>query len=142
MNARSLSLVVAVAIAFGITGKALAQSNNFFGSSIGGTPDTNQGAQTAVDGAKGVAAAAGAPPGPPQSDYTADEKRVQKKYKDNLKHAQGLIIKGEEMMRSKDERVAKKGKVIKEIGEKAVADLKANNPFPETELASKGKKTN
>ena len=142
MKARTVVAAIAIATTFGVGAKAVAGgTNDFFGSSIGGTPDTNQGAQTAADGAKGQAAAAQVPSGPPPGDYTADEKRVQKKYKDNLKHAQGLILKGEDMMRSHDQKVAKKGKVLKEIGEKAVADLKSNNPFPEI-AASKDKKTN
>jgi hypothetical protein len=142
MKPRPLFIAIAIATTIGAGTRAFAGgTNDFFGSSIGGSPDTNQGAQTAADGAKGVAAAAGAPGGPPPGDYTSDEKRVQKKYKENLKHAQSLILKGEDMMRSHDEKVAKKGKVLKEIGEKAVADLKSNNPFPEI-ASSKDKKTN
>jgi hypothetical protein len=81
-----------------------------------------------------------APSGPPAGDYTLDEKRVQKKYKSNLRRAQALAARGAEMMKSHDEKVAKKGKVLKEIGEKAVADLKAANPFPE--MAAKPAKAN
>jgi hypothetical protein len=43
------------------------------------------------------------------------------------------------MAHSGDDKVAKKGKVLKEIGEKALAELKSNNPFPE--LAAKDQKT-
>ena len=67
-------------------------------------------------------------------DFTGDEKRMQKKYKDNINNAKGLIAKGERMMKdsgnNQKDANYKKGKIFKEIGEKSLAELKANNPFP------------
>ncbi len=67
-------------------------------------------------------------------DFTGDEKRMQKKYKDNINHAKGLITKGTRMMEAsgnnQNDPGYKKGKIFKEIGEKDLAELKANNPFP------------
>ncbi len=79
-------------------------------------------------------------------DYTSDEKRMQKKYKENVNHAKGLIEKGDSMMKTAKGNTShkdyKKGKIIKEIGERRLAELQANNPFPEPEKpvkAGKGK---
>lgn len=63
-------------------------------------------------------------------DYTDDEKRMQKKFKASISHARGLIAKGERMMKSPDQKESKKGKILKEIGEKRLAELEANNPNP------------
>jgi hypothetical protein len=72
------------------------------------------------------------------TDFTGDEKRMQKKYKSNLAHAQEIINKGERMMKSAGDNVNnpryKKGKIFKEIGEKSLAELKANNPFPDQKI--------
>lgn len=123
--ASSIALTV---IAAAFAGPALAGPNDFFGSS----------SQSAVSGGStppGVSAAAdslGTPPTPNlPGDYTNDEKRVQKKYKEHIKIAKNLIDKGEGMMKSKDERTYKKGKVLKDIGERRLAELRANNPYPE-----------
>jgi hypothetical protein len=73
-----------------------------------------------------------APPAmPPAGDYTDDEKRVQRKYKGNIAHAKQLIAKGEGMMKSapKDGKEYKKGKILKETGEKWLSELKANDPY-------------
>lgn len=77
------------------------------------------------------------------ADYTDDEKRMQKKYKEKIRHAKSLISKGERMMKDgqsgKDDKTFKRGKVIKEIGERQLAELTANNPFPEPEKIDKKK---
>jgi hypothetical protein len=69
------------------------------------------------------------------SDFTGDEKRMQKKYKSNIANAEHLIIRGTDMMKAAGDDVNspifKKGKILKEIGEKSLADLKANSPFPD-----------
>jgi hypothetical protein len=148
MKARSLAIAATVlSLSFNVA--ANAGPNDFFGSSIGGAADqaVGPGEQAPLNGSGSsassgsVASGGGAtsPSGPPAGDYTVDEKRVQKKYKDNCKRAQSLIKRGDEMARSGDDKVAKKGKVLKEIGEKALAELKSNNPFPE--LAAKDQKT-
>lgn len=69
------------------------------------------------------------------SDFTGDEKRMQQKYKGNIANAQRLITRGDSMMKSAggniNSPIYKKGKILKEIGEKSLTDLKANNPFPD-----------
>jgi hypothetical protein len=145
MKARSLAIAATVlSLSFNVA--ANAGPNDFFGSTIGGAADQAQGAgeQAPLSSGSGSVASGGgggaiSPSGPPAGDYTVDEKRVQKKYKSNCKRAQSLIKRGEEMAHSGDDKVAKKGKVLKEIGEKALAELKSNNPFPE--LAAKDQKT-
>jgi 3-oxoacyl-ACP reductase-like protein len=124
MKSRHTSLGFALAAA-GIVilaSQAQAGTNDFFGSSIGGGQDPN-----AVPGANAAAQAAANAGG----DYTVDEKRMQKKFKSNVRSAQDLIAKGTKMMKSKDQKTSKKGKIFKEIGEKRLAELKANSPFPE-----------
>ncbi|MCC6978025.1 MAG: hypothetical protein IT343_06865 [Candidatus Melainabacteria bacterium] len=117
-------------------GPVMAGPNDFFGSTMpaGQMPDPHG---TSTDNfsmptnAKGVQAAGqemmnNAPP----ADYTEDEKRMQKKYKASVSHARGLIAKGDKMMKSPVEKESKKGRILKEIGEKRLAELEANNPIP------------
>jgi hypothetical protein len=77
-------------------------------------------------------------------DYTDDEKRMQKKYQTSIRHAKGLIAKGDVMMKAgekkHDDKMMKKGKIIKEIGERRLTELQANNPFPEPEKENKRSK--
>lgn len=70
------------------------------------------------------------------ADFTGDEKRMQKKYKSNLANAERLIVRGTGMMKNANTSspTYKKGKILKEIGEKSLADLKANNPFPDQKI--------
>jgi hypothetical protein len=66
------------------------------------------------------------------ADSTSDEKRMQKKFKANMAHMKELIAKGENMMKNapnENDKAYKKGKVLKEIGEKNLADMQANSPF-------------
>lgn len=148
MKARSIAIAVIIAGIGSANIAAQAGPNDFFGSQlsgIGGSPDVTQGAQGSTNGVAGVgagAAASGVPAGSAGGagggDYTVDEKRVQKKYKENVKRCEKLITRGTDMMKSGDEKTAKKGKVLKDIGERALAELKSNNPFPE--IADSGKK--
>jgi hypothetical protein len=121
---------------------ALAQMNNFFGSNPGGGAsqiNSNQQGNGSKedDGAAGpgIPLMNGAlpPPAPSGGDFTQDEKRMQRKYRGNLHNAQDLIHRGEAMMNAagnnKDSKDYKRGKVLKDIGEKSLADLKANNPY-------------
>jgi hypothetical protein len=111
--------------------------NNFFGSNPGANINPNQMGAKEDDGAAGpglpVQNGALPPPAPAGGDYTQDEKRMQKKYHGNLRHAQDLVRQGEAMMKqagnNKEDKNYKKGKVLKEIGEKSLANLKAGNPF-------------
>ena len=127
MKARHTSLAIALLVAIAMCAPAQAGTNDFFGSSIGGnSTDAPPGANAAAQ----QMAAGG--------DYTMDEKRMQKKHRSNVASAQKLIAKGTSMMKSKDLKTSKKGKIFKEIGEKRLAELKANSPFPE--IAEKGGK--
>jgi hypothetical protein len=128
MNARAVALGLAVTFAAGVNG-AIAGTNDFFGSNLGGADNGGQGSAAAP-----MTAPTSAPPG----DYTVDEKRMQKKFKANLKDAKALVAKAEKMSKDKDQKIAKKGKILKEIGEKRLAELQQNNPFPE--LAARDKK--
>lgn len=116
---------------------AIAGPNDFFGSAMpaGQMPDphgTSSDNFTMPTNAKGVQAAGqemmnSAPAG----DYTEDERRMQKKFKASISHAKGLIAKGDRMMKSNIEKESKKGRILKEIGEKRLAELEANNPMPQ-----------
>ena len=119
---------------------SFAQSNSFFGSGGSSQINPNQLGNTGRedDGAAGPGIPAmnnGSlpPPAPAGGDVTQDEKRMQKKYRGNLHHAQDLIRQGDAMMKAAgnntNDKNYKKGKVLKEIGEKSLADLKAANPF-------------
>jgi hypothetical protein len=130
MNARTIVVLLATAVT--TTLPAVAGPNDFFGGNIGNSADTAQGSQAAVNNAAAPNMTA------PGGDYTVDEKRMQKKYRANVADAQKLIAKAEAMMKSADVKLSKKGKIMKEIGERRLADLKANNPFPE--IANSGKK--
>jgi hypothetical protein len=72
------------------------------------------------------------------TDFTGDEKRMQKKYKSNITNAEHLILRGTNMMKgagnNTNSPIFKKGKILKEIGEKSLAELKANNPFPDQKI--------
>lgn len=120
-------------------GSALAGPNDFFGSSIpsGSDPSSSSPSQAAASSV-GSAAASPSELTPPSAsgpqDYSTDEKRMQKKYREMLKHCELLVAKGDKMMKgahSPQDKNYKKGKVLKEIGEKQLADFKANSPLPE-----------
>ncbi len=105
---------------------AIAGPNDFFG---------GPGTTSSPSAAAGAEAAQNALVDSPQpGDFTDDEKRMQKKYKEKIRHAKSLIEKGELMMKKgegKDDKAFKKGKVFKQIGERELAELQANNPFPD-----------
>jgi len=118
-----LQIIIALA-STAIAGSSLpaaAQTNDFFGGQVPQSPP-------------GVEAATQRLNGPGGGDYTDDEKRMQKKYRGSMARARQLIAKGEKMMKDgqakHDDKMTKKGKIIKEIGEKSLAELQANNPFP------------
>lgn len=120
------------------TAPALGQ-NDFFGTSIPGASQTG----ATLNGVGGGAPPAAEPN--PYADaanpnaggeYTDDEKRMQKKYHAKVKHAQGLIARGDKMMKgSKESKEYKKGKILKDIGERQLAELKANNPLKDLTAA-------
>ena len=98
-----------------------AQTNDFFGGQVPQSPPGAEAASQRLSGAGG-------------GDYTDDEKRMQKKYKVSIARAKQLIARGDKMMKDggsrHDDKMSKKGKIFKEIGEKQLTELQANNPFP------------
>lgn len=118
---------------------AFAGPNDFFGSSIPGNGSGADSPSSAASASVGSATANPSELAPPASagaqDYTTDEKRMQKRYRDMLKHMELLVARGDKMMkdgeRHKNDKLFKKGKVLKAIGEKQLADFKANSPLPE-----------
>lgn len=137
MNKAILPTICSIFACIGLSGSAVAQGNNdFFGSSVP-APSAGGGGGSTIDRPPGVAAAeqqalkntAGG------GDYTADEKRMQRKFKANLHAAEELISKAEKMVKDgekkKDDKMVKKGKILKEVAEKRVNELKENNPLPD-----------
>ena len=105
--------------------------NDFFGSSVPSGGGGQGG--SSIDRPPGVQAAEQqALQSQHSGDFTADEKRMQKKFKANLRAAQDLVTKAEKMMKEgekrKDDKMAKKGKILKEVAEKRVTELKESNP--------------
>lgn len=140
----TIQLLVASAIAFGAVAPAFAGPNDFFGGSApinvgnaGAAPGQVDPA-AAPPGAATAAQQLGAMPGG-NPEFTDDEKRMRKKYKSNIASAQRLILKAVAMVKlgekTNDQKAVKKGKILQDIGERRLAELKANSPFPE--LAAK-----
>lgn len=103
------------------------KTDNSGASSPTGAPSPTGGRRSQAQSAPPAASNPG-----PSSDVTADEKRMQKKYKANMNHLKDLIAKGEAMMKSahdQNDKAYKKGRIFKEIGEKQLAEMQANNPF-------------
>ncbi len=110
-----------------------AGANDFFGNSL-----PSSGGSEPAGGSAAASPGELVPPGmggANGTDLSGDEKRMQKKYREMLKHCQNLIAKGDRMIKDgearKDEKMAKKGKVLKGIGERQFAEFKANSPLPE-----------
>ncbi len=131
----TLATVCSTLASITVAASAFAQSgNDFFGSSVpssgGGSAGSSQ-----IDRPPGVAAAEQAALKAGGGDYTVDEKRMQKKYKANMRAAEELIAKAEKMVKDgekkKDDKAMKKGKILKEVAEKRLNDLKENNPMPD-----------
>ena len=100
-----------------------AQQNDFFGAQVPQGSSSSQKQAAPYGGSNAL----------PQGDFTEDERRMQKKYRNAVKHAQKLIEKGEKMMadgqKKNSDKMLKKGRVFKDIGEKRLAELKSNNPL-------------
>ncbi len=120
--------ITAAVVAFMLGSSAYAQApGDIFNGAPSMIPGTNA--------AEGALNQAGADPGNFKAgDFTEDEKRMQHKYRDSIKHAKSLITKGTAMMdsgkKSGNDKDFKKGKILKEIGERQLGELNANNPFP------------
>jgi len=145
-NSQKLIISVSIALValFTTTICAYSQANSFFGTNAGGS-GSSSGSSGSTDYSHdlpednnpnavlpGLNETTPSNPNAMGSDFTGDEKRMQKKYKSNIANANNLITKGTEMMKSSNPNSPgyKKGKILKEIGEKSLANLKANNPFP------------
>ena len=128
MTVQIATFSLACAAVLALSPCANAGPNDFFGGSM---PPGGTGADR---GAPGVGAAASQMPAAGGGDYTDDEKRMQKRYQASLKQAKELVSKGDTMMKRgearHDDKMLKKGKIFKEIGEKQLAELKANDPTP------------
>jgi hypothetical protein len=132
MNKRILQIFTAAVIAGAQAPCVLAQ-NDFFGGNLPSSVPSAANPPATAGGAQGG------------GDYTDDEKRMQKKYKSSIQHAKDLVGKGDSMMKKGESRhndkMYKKGKILKEIGEKQLAELQANNPFPEDKEPKDGKES-
>ncbi len=140
-----LCSMLTLSISLSYTNCVFGQTNNFFGTSPG-APSTAAGGDLPEDSNPNAVL-----PGlnstnpnvnpPVGTDFSGDEKRMQKKYKDNLNSAKRLIDKGTQMMKSSGKNVNaanyKKGRILKETGEKWQAQLKASNPFVPAEQKNK-----
>lgn len=107
-------------------------SNDFFGSSV---PSSGGTGGSSIERPPGVAAAEQQAIKAQGNEFTSDEKRMQKKFKANLRAAEELISKADKMIKEgekkKDDKMVKKGKILKEVAEKRVNELKENNPIAE-----------
>lgn len=128
-------LLISVFAVLVISLPVYAGGNNFFGGNAGGgnsgsnSTNSNDVDETNVN--SGLPGLISPPAKPPSGDYTDDEKRVQRKFKDNIAHAKGLIEKGEAMMKSgsKEDKLYKRGQILKETGLKWLTQLKDNDPY-------------
>jgi hypothetical protein len=131
---KTIPTICSILAVIGLAGSAFAQGNNdFFGSSV--VQPASPGGATPADRPPGVAAAEQQALKASASDLTSDEKRMQKKYKANLRAATDLVTKAEKMIadgtKKKDDKAVKKGQVLKLVAEKRVNELKQNNPLPD-----------
>ncbi len=155
-NTSNLKLIIPALIACSVvltsTTRAYSDSNSFFGTNASGVSNStstgsSSSSSSSTDYSKDLPedsnpnavlpglndTAPNTNPKAMGADFTGDEKRMQKKYKANINNAKNLIEKGTQMMDSAGKNISsavyKKGKILKEIGEKSLAELKANNPF-------------
>jgi hypothetical protein len=131
---KTLPTVLSILALLGSAASVSAQSSNdFFGSSV--LPSSGTGAGSAIERPPGVAAAEQQALKAGTTDLTSDEKRMQKKYKANMRAAADRLAKAEKMIldgkKKNDEKAVKKGQVLKMVAEKALNELKLNNPLPD-----------
>lgn len=126
---------------------ACAGPNDFFGNTIptvgGGDAGLSQSQAAATSSPSELSPMNQSPSSSGPVEFTEDEKRMRKKYKKSLKHAQELIEKGDRMIKDgearKDNKSLKRGQVLKGVGERTLEQLKTNNPLPEAANALKDK---
>lgn len=129
-RAKSILLCLPTLAIFGILSTAdqpaIAGPNDFFGSAVpnaaagsGQPEEANPYAETPM----------------PEGDFTEDEQRMQKKFKDRVKHAKNLLEKGKKMVeegeKKNNKKMVSRGKIFAEIGERELKALAANNPLSE-----------
>jgi hypothetical protein len=139
----AISIMLAFSIVLSAKTIAYSDSNSYFGTNANGagsstnTPDYSK--ELPEDSnpnavLPGLNETAAGTPKPTGTDFTGDEKRMQKKYKSNIAHANDLINRGTLMRKASENNhnspSFNKGRILKEIGEKSLTELKANNPFP------------
>jgi len=144
MNKHKLAGVgLAVVLAGNLVGSGAALAQGFIGG--GGSPGSIGSDPDDTPNGKSNAQAAPAPSNPsfPSVDNTADEKRMQRKFKANLNKMKELISRGEAMMKAapnQSDKGYKKGKILKETGEKHLAEMQANSPYQLEMLEAEKKK--
>ncbi len=99
------------------------------GTGMPGSPGSLTDPGGPANGALNMQNSAGASP----SEYTEDEKRMQKKHKEFMNRAKKLVAQGDKMMKDgkahNNSKQFKKGRVLKDIGEKQLETLKASDPL-------------
>jgi hypothetical protein len=112
------------------TASSQAQAVNATGNSPSSGAPAYPGIETESPSTPGTATSPSTP-----KDFSDDEKRMQKKYKNLCKYYQALILKGDKMMKdgekANDKKMLSKGRIFKETGEKHLAEMQANNPLPD-----------
>lgn len=129
-RAKSILLSLPMMALFGILSTAnqpaIAGPNDFFGSAVpnaatgsGQPEEANPYAETPM----------------PEGDFTEDEQRMQKRFKEKVKHAKNLLEKGKKMVedgqKKNNKKMISRGKIFAEIGERELKALAANNPLSE-----------
>jgi hypothetical protein len=129
LSSLQLSIGIAALLIVLILAPVKAQTNNFFGANANSKSDPADVDENNVNAAMPGLSTQPAPP--TGTDYTDDEKRMQRKFKGNIARAKQLIGRGDAMMKgsNKNDKDYKKGKILKETGEKWLAELKSADPY-------------
>ena len=130
-RAKSILLSLPMMALFGILSTAnqpaIAGPNDFFGSAV---PNAATGS-----GQPEEANPYAAETPMPEGDFTEDEQRMQKRFKEKVKHAKNLLEKGKKMVedgqKKNNKKMVSRGKIFAEIGERELKALAANNPLSE-----------
>ncbi|MBI1270880.1 hypothetical protein GC174_10655 [bacterium] len=129
-RAKSILLSLPMMALFGILSTAslpaVAGPNDFFGSAV---------PNAATGSAQPEEANPYAETPMPEGDFTEDEQRMQKRFKEKVKHAKNLLEKGKKMVeegeKKNNKKMVSRGKIFAEIGERELKALAANNPLNE-----------
>lgn len=137
------ALCLSILLNTSTTLSVLAGSTDFFGGAASPGAIGSDVDDTPSGGKDRAQAAPANGPAFPSVDNTADEKRMQKKFKANMNKLKDLIARGEAMMKAapnQNDKGYKKGKILKETGEKHLAEMQANSPYQLELLESEKKK--